>query len=236
MLRLERQAPDLSLGIAIGAHAIIIVAAIWNSSITIPTDASLMKHLNQAESTIDIIMFADKVAASVVKTATAAVEQPMPRTPEFRVPELSDGDGLKLARNSVAADAGAVWAMPTVPQRDTTTRELNVDELADGPRYTSFSRAPKLRNPDHIERFLTRHFPLGLRRAGGDARAVVWLLIDTKGQVYKAVLRETSGRGDTDSVAVAASYLMAFEPAEQAGRPVPVWVQQPVRFHVRDAY
>lgn len=235
MLRLERQAPDLSFGIAIGAHAIIIVAAIWNSSITIPTDASLMKHVNQAESTIDIILFADKVAGSVVKTATAAIEQPLPRIPEFRVPELPDGQGLKLARNSVT-DAGAEWAMPAVPQKDTTTRELNVDELADGPRFTAFSRAPKLRNPDHIERFLTRHFPLGLRRAGGDVRAVVWLLVDTKGQVYKAVLRETSGRRDTDSVAVAASYLMAFEPAEQAGRPVPVWVQQPVRFHVRDVF
>jgi TonB family protein len=237
VLKLERQAPDLSLGIAVIAHVIIVVAVIWNSSIAIPSDASLMQHINEAESTIDIIMFADKIAGVVKTAAAAAVEQaPLPKAPEFRIPDLSDGDVVKFRPSAPIADAGDAWAMPAVPQRDTTTRELDVTELADGPRFTAFSRAPSLRNTEDIQRYLRKNFPLALRRAGGEVRAVVWLLVDRQGKVFKAVLQETSGRNDTDSVAVRASYLMEFDPAEQAGRAVPVWVQQPVRFHVQDVY
>jgi TonB family protein len=237
VLKLERQAPDVSLGIAVLAHVIIVVAVIWNSSITIPGNAALMQHINEAESTIDIIMFADKVAGVVRSAASAAVKQaPLPKAPEFRIPELSEGDVVQFRPSSVLADNGALWAMPPITARDTATRVLDEHELADGPRFTPYTRAPNLRNRDDIQRYMKKHFPIALRRAGGEARAIVWLLVDRRGKVFKAVLHETSGRVDTDSVAVRASYQMEFDPAEQAGQAVPVWVQQPVRFRVEDIY
>ncbi len=237
MLKPERQAPDGALAIAIGAHAIIVAAIIWKSSIAVPADASLMQHVNLPESTIDIMIFADNVTAAVRSAAASVIEQkPLPKVPEFRIPDLSDGNIIKFRESRTLATANMGWASPAVPQRDTTTRNLDVHELADAPRFTSFSRAPSLRNGEAIQRYLKKHFPLALRRSGGEARAVIWLLVDAQGRVFKAVLRETSGRNDTDSVAVTASYLMEFDPAEQAGRTVPVWVQQPVRFHVQDIF
>ena len=236
MLQLERQKPDLPFIIAIAAHAFIIVAAIWNAKIAMPSSAAYLEDVNTAESTIDIIMFAGKVADVAKTAATSAVQRPVARVPQFVVPDIADGESLKMSETSAVSYAAADWAMPALPVPDTAGDGLDIHKLADGPRFTSFSRAPSLTNEDEIVRFLTRKFPGGLRRAGGEARSIVWLLIDMQGKVFKAVLRETSGREEADSVAVAASYLMSFRPAEQAGRAVPVWVAQPVRFRVQDEY
>jgi TonB family protein len=234
VLQLEQQKPDLPFILAIGAHAFIIVAAIWNANVAMPTSAAHLEHANTAEPTIDIIMFTDKVAGVAKPAAAAVVERAVARVPEFYVPELADGESVKMSQASAINYQAAEWAMPALPVRDTAGDALDVNKLANGPRFTAFSRAPSLKNEDEIVRFLTRKFPGGLRRAGGEARSIVWLLIDMQGRVFKAVLRETSGREEADSVAVAASYLMTFRPAEQAGRAVPVWVQQPVRFKVED--
>ena len=236
MLRIERQAPDLPLGIAIVVHAVIVGAVVWSSAIAVPTESARMDHPNEAESTIDIIMLADRMAG-VVRAAASVIEQnPLPKAPEFRIPELPDGDVLTIRENSVLIDADGMWAIPAAPERDTTTRKLDIHELADAPRFTAVSRAPSLRNGKHIQRYLNENFPVALRQAGGEVLVVVWLLVDTQGKVFKAVVPETSGRNDTDSVAVSASYLMEFDPAEQAGGAVPVWVQQPVRFRVQDLF
>jgi TonB family protein len=196
-----------------------------------------MQHVSEAESTIDIIMFAEQNDGKVrVAAGTAKQRAPLPSNPEFRVPELSHGDVVIFRPGSALAhSAAAIWAMPKLPEAD-STRMLDIDELAGGPRHTAFSRAPTLRNRLDIQAYLKRHFPHALRRVGGDVQAIVWLLIDARGSVFKAVLHNSSGREDTDSVAVQASYLMRFDPAEQAGKSVPVWVQQPVRFHVQDVY
>lgn len=235
MLQLERERPGAPFIIAISAHAIIILAAIWKSFIALPDDASALEHSNEAESTIDIILFADKVPGVINRIVRPTARRPLPVAPEYRVPELSEGQLVSLHQHSKSSHAATQWVMPAVPQPDTARGET-VDDLANGPRFTSFSRAPKLTNEKDIQSFLMKRFPRDLRSAGGEARAVVWLLIDTRGQVFKAVLHDSSGRVGADSVAVAAGYLMSFEPAEQAGRPVPVWVQQPVRFRVRDVF
>ena len=235
MLRLEPEKPDVAFAIAVACHLVAVIAIIWNSVVAVPASASLLDRVNEAESTIDIIFFADKVA-SVVKSAASRVERPLalPKAPDYQIPELPGGNALTLRGSDGARYLGAEWAMPSVPERDTIGDVLDVNQLAGGPRFTPFSRAPKLTNQDEIKKYLTRRFPIGLRRAGGEARSIVWLLIDTSGRVFKAVLHETSGRPDADSLAVAASHKMVFSPAEQAGRPIPVWVQQPVRLHVQD--
>jgi TonB family protein len=235
VLQLERERPGAPFIIALSAHAIIIIAAIWKSFIALPGDASALERSNEAESTIDIILFADKVPGVVKRIVRPAAQRTLPIAPEYRVPELSDGQLVSLHQHQKSSHVATQWVMPALPKPDTARGET-IDDLANGPRFTSFSRAPKLTNEKDIQRFLIKRFPRDLRNDGGDARAIVWLLIDTRGQVFKAVLHDTSGRAGADSLALAAGYLMSFEPAEQAGRPVPVWVQQPVRFQVRDVY
>jgi TonB family protein len=237
VLTMERQTPDLPLGIAIVAHTVIVAGVIWSSAIALPDDSVRMDHPNEAESTIDIIMLADQMGGAVRAAASVIEEKPLPKAPEFRIPDLADGDVLQFRQVGTQADAeDDMWAIPAAPERDTMPRVLDLHELADAPRFMAVSRAPSLRNPDHIQRYLNEHFPVALRRAGGEVLVVVWLLVDTQGKVFRAVVPETSGRYDTDSLAVTASYLMEFDPAEQGGGPVPVWVQQPVRFRVQDFF
>jgi TonB family protein len=237
VLQLERQTPDLPFIIAIIAHAIIVTAVIWDSYVAMPDGAAYLEEASKAESTIDIIMFANSAVGVVKAAATSAVvTKPLGKVPEFRIPDLPVGETTAL-QVKVSTASLADWAMPALPHRDTASSgEPDINKLADGPRFTPFSRPPSLKNEDVIVKFLTSRFPRGLRRAGGETRSIVWLLIDMKGQVFKVVLRDSSGRAEADSVAVAASYLMSFAPAEQAGRPIAVWVQQPVRFRVQDQY
>ena len=237
MLTIERQAPDLALGVAVLSHAVIVAAVIWKSAIGMPTALVRLDEPAQAEATTDIIMLAGTLTGLVKASASAVVHKPLPKAPEFRIPESADGDVLTVRQSNLPADDFAMWALPVFPERDTTPRELDLDQLADAPpRFTAISRAPRLRNEHHIRSYLNKNFPAALRQSGGDVLVVVWLLVDQHGKVFKAVLPVTSGRNDADSVAVKATYLMEFKPAEQAGRALPVWVQQPVRFRVQDIY
>ena len=99
---------------------------------------------------------------------------------------------------------------------------------------TYYSRAPVLDNLEQVQRLLLRRFPNSLRRAGGEARAILWLFINARGDVLKTVLRESSGRAEVDSVALRTGHEMRFQPARLAGAPVPVWVQMPIRMRVQD--
>ena len=111
---------------------------------------------------------------------------------------------------------------------------VSEEELMREPRPSRYSRAPRLTNLEQVQRLLMRLFPKSLKRAGGEARAMVWLFINQQGEVLRSVIRETSGHAEVDSVALAASRTMRFRPAELQGRPVAVWVVQPVRLRVEE--
>lgn len=105
-----------------------------------------------------------------------------------------------------------------------------IEELMSGPTNTPFSRAPELLNPGEIQSFLLRRYPSSLMSAGLGGRALLWLLIDEKGEVRKAVLHTGSGYKQLDKAALDAVPKMEFSAAMNNGRNVPVWVQQPINF------
>ena len=109
----------------------------------------------------------------------------------------------------------------------------SIEELMEGPTATPHTRAPALLNPDEIQAFLLRRYPSSLQAAGLGGRAILWLLIDEKGEVRKALLHTGSGYKQLDKAALDAVPKMEFAAAMHNGRNVPVWVQQPINFRVR---
>lgn len=107
-----------------------------------------------------------------------------------------------------------------------------IEQLMEGPTTTPFTRAPTLLNPGEIQSFLLRRYPASLQAAGLGGRAVLWLLIDEKGEVRKALIHTGSGYKELDKAAMDAVPKMEFSAAMHNGRNVPVWVQQPINFRV----
>lgn len=237
--RRERTSP--AAAVAVFTHVIVVGAAVWMTKEKLPTEVERVDRVSFAagDSVTNIMLIAHDVGGSKFKaTRRATTVKKSSSLPHGTQPAVTDAGidhQLAVGRDSLRrAIFGFSWAMPSVPRKDTVTAAPTIEELSSAPRFTAYTLAPVMKNMEQIQRFLGREFPRKLRRDGGDARAILWLLIDMTGQVHRAVIRETSGRGEVDSLAVKASKLMRFEPAKQAGRPVPVWVQQPVRFHVVD--
>ena len=239
--RVKYQRPDAPLALAIAGHAVLIAVAFWAVRPPLPEDVEPVDNVAFAsgDSVTNVMLIAQDVAPELFKTQMkSATRHISARIPNGTLPTISD-EGVSHAI-SAAVDSlkralwGFAWAMPALPRRDTVTAAADVDELSSGPRYTAFTRAPSLRNIEQIQAHLGRTFPKKLRREGGDARSILWLLIDAGGEVRKALVRQSSGRMEVDSAALGATSLMRFEPAQQAGRQVPVWIQLPVRFRVQD--
>lgn len=105
---------------------------------------------------------------------------------------------------------------------------LSMEELEKGPVYTPFSQAPELMNRPEIQSYLKRRYSGRLAMQGG--LVLLWLLIDSRGEVRKAVVLTSSGVEGLDKAAMAAVDRMEFRPAINKGKAVPVWVQLPVRY------
>lgn len=94
---------------------------------------------------------------------------------------------------------------------------------------------PRLVNRREVEQTLLDLYPgsLEVMRVGG--AVTLWLYVDVDGQVVRIVVREPSEFQAFNRAARAVARAMQFRPAEQAGEPVPVWVQQRIRFQARDS-
>ena len=226
--------------ISVAAHGVVLGLACWYTAVQLPGNAAVVRDATYAptDATFSIILSSPRTVAPVAKTPRGMpTKHASGRAPRIaRVAPTVDLPGeMPPAAISVSNIFDVGWADPGIPvSSDSTSAVTDINELARAPRFTAFSRPPVLINVSVIRKFLDKHFPRDLRRQGGDVRSIVWLLIDTNGHVLKALVRETSGRPEADSVALAASHRMQFEPAEQAGARVPVWVHQPIRFRVQD--
>ncbi len=75
-------------------------------------------------------------------------------------------------------------------------------------------------------------YPAGARRRGVSGTVIVRMLIDAQGQVEAAKVLRADPPGVFEDAALAAVRQWAWQPARQAGAPVKVWVEQPVRFQM----
>jgi TonB family protein len=237
--RPERDRLVSPLVVALIGHALMLFAAFWMTNVPLPTGVAPAERPHSAIGEVNThIVLISPPRAAFHRAASQQARASGPRTSRgfmIDVAHLNVESNITLHPDTLLkSSAQSMWVLAQIPRSDSVGAvPVTLAELSRAPRVTSYSRAPHLKNGDYIRRFLERHFPGALRRDGGEARTIVWLLIDVQGNVLKSLLRETSGRAPVDSVALAASLQMEFAPAEQAGRPVPVWVQQPVRFRVQ---
>jgi TonB family protein len=81
-----------------------------------------------------------------------------------------------------------------------------------------------------VQRELERNYPPLLRDAGIGGDALMWLYIDETGRARITQLNESTGYPALDEAAARVAATMEFTPALNRSRPVPVWVQIPVKF------
>jgi TonB family protein len=249
--RPERDLKGLSpiLATVVTAHAIVLTAAIWITNTYTPTDVLPADRVAFArgEPDTDIILITPETSGKVYKAPRRGPpKQSSGRllgTPVPAVADLANESAIALAADSAPVEKNALdqpdfaytWATPSSsPSSGSETSAADTADLASAPRFTAYTIAPVLKNEQEIRDLLHRQFPPALLRDGGDVRTIVWLLIDVGGQVLKALVLKGSGRADADAIALASTQYMLFEPAEQGGKKVPVWVQLPIRFRVEE--
>jgi protein TonB len=87
---------------------------------------------------------------------------------------------------------------------------------------------PRFRHPPTPAAYPPRAIELNQQ-----GEALVRVRLDTAGTAVEIVLHRSSGHHALDSAALAAVRSWHFLPAMRDGRPVPSWVEIPVRFHLR---
>lgn len=116
----------------------------------------------------------------------------------------------------------AVAAVPVAPP---TGDDVNGYELG---AVTEF---PRLRNPQVFMRALEREYPPALRQAGHGGLVHVRFRVEPDGTPRDPVITHTSDPAFVEPT-LRALAVMRFTPARLNGRPVPVWVNQPIQWAV----
>jgi protein TonB len=93
--------------------------------------------------------------------------------------------------------------------------------------------APRLLNPEEVERELARTYPAIMRDAGVGGQVNVTLWLDEDGAIVKAEVGSSSGYQSLDDAALKVVGVMKLTPAKNRGRPVRVIVTLPVLYRVR---
>lgn len=101
------------------------------------------------------------------------------------------------------------------------------------PTWIPHEVPPRLLNAAEVRSSLAAFQLDGTARAGTDHVAILWLFVDRAGEVRRLQLRRSSGSTGLDTLVQRAVRVMEFSPALNQGRPVGVWISQPVRFSFR---
>lgn len=102
----------------------------------------------------------------------------------------------------------------------------------DRPTFIPYDMPPRLLNPDEIRTALARLYPDRLREAGIEGSVVLWIFIDSMGEVRKWQVQTGSGYDAMDRVAQEIVERMRFAPAMNRDKTTPVWVAQKIAFEV----
>jgi TonB family protein len=108
-----------------------------------------------------------------------------------------------------------------------------VGDVSAAPMFTPFQVAPALRNREDVQRALLHFLPAVTRETATSGRVLVWVLIDTRGVVQKAQVKQSSGFAPLDRAALQVAATMKFTAELNGDQPVTVWVSVPADFSVR---
>lgn len=145
------------------------------------------------------------VAVRVEQPLQWSVAAPVDSAGEVEVAEAA-ADPKKVAA-AAAPDTGRIYEMRAVTEL---------------PRPVSTSA---------LQQALARGYPPSLRDAGQPGRVIVRFMVDEEGRVRDARVLRTSDRA-FDAPTLHAVAQLRFRPARLNGRPVRVWVEQPIDWHV----
>ena len=85
-----------------------------------------------------------------------------------------------------------------------------------------------LKPPVRIDSLHPFEYPASAWSYGASGTTVLKILISETGSVDSAFVLQSSGDQALDSAAIANSRRLEWEPAEQGGRPIPIWGRLPV--------
>ena len=85
-----------------------------------------------------------------------------------------------------------------------------------------------LKPPVRIDSLHPFEYPPSAWASGASGTTVLKILISETGSVDSAFVLQSSGDRTLDSAAIANSRRLDWEPAEQGGRPIPIWGRLPV--------
>lgn len=92
---------------------------------------------------------------------------------------------------------------------------------------------PSLTNGPEIARFLQTLYPPNLKNVGIGGRVILWVWVSKSGMVTEVVVKKSSGYAALDAAAVRVCFQFRLRPARHHGRPIGVWIAQPISFVIR---
>ena len=148
---------------------------------------------------------------------------------------LAAAVALVAAACSVDAPAEPFQADPeeAVVEAPAPTETEPVFSAQEIPQPTQYTQAPSIVNRDEVVTIMEEEYPPLLRNAGVGGTVKVWFFINEEGVVSDVRVDETSGEEALDAAAVRVAQRFRFTPAQNDGKPVPVWISVPVTFQVR---
>lgn len=144
-----------------------------------------------------------------------------PTDPVVGISEFGAGQELDFAEPGPLPGGNVASAQSATGGGDAPTRE-------DGFRILTVM--PALQNQQAVQQALIAHYPPFLRDAGIGGEALVWVLLDERGRVISAEIKESSGHRALDDAALRVAPMMRFSPAQNRDLHVKVWVSLPIRF------
>ena len=102
------------------------------------------------------------------------------------------------------------------------------------PHFTPYEVQPRVANAREVQETMMREYPSVLRDAGIGGVVQVLFHVRSDGTTANAVVSETSGFQALDEAALRVAREFRWEPAENRGEAVPVWIQVPLSFQVHD--
>ena len=144
-----------------------------------------------------------------------------PATPKVAAAEVSED--VTIAPTTFEANPAE-----TLPPPPRVTRASPDDR----PSFIPYDTPPRLLNPDEIRTALARLYPDRLREAGVEGSVVLWIFVDSKGEVRKSQVQTGSGYDALDRVAQEVVERMRFTPAKNRDKTTPVWVAQRIAFKI----
>jgi protein TonB len=208
--RLKDRSGDVvafSLIAAVIVH--VLVFQLWpEMSVTVWTD--------DGDGPLDVLVMPDEIPI------------PVPPEPIVRpaTPRISADAPDEATIDHVSFERAAELPAPPPPPAERAEEGRSAFEV--------FDVAPRLVNPGDFQRALERAYPDALRDAGIGGTVTLQVYIDAEGRALEGRVVGESGYHALDAAALELIDVMRFSPALNRDRAVPVWVQLPIAFRVRE--